>query len=76
MANGGGWWSTHTEQQLKRLFIFQKSGDVTINQVFFAVKTCTKFHEDRIPIIQRTWAKGTKHIRYYSDTAGTLHIAQ
>lgn len=63
--------------ELKKLFIFQKkSGDVTINQVFFAVKTCTKFHDDRIPIIQRTWAKETKHIRYYSDTAGTLHNAQ
>lgn len=52
---------------------------MTINQIFFAVKTWTNNHEDRVPVIQRTWAKDTKHIRYYSDVAGnsyhlTIHI--
>lgn len=43
-----------------------------INQIFFAVKTWSKYHEDRVPVIQRTWAKETKHIRYYSDVTGRL----
>ncbi|XP_055295645.1 beta-1,3-glucosyltransferase [Sitodiplosis mosellana] len=43
--------------------------DVTINQIFFAIKTWSKNHEDRVPVIQRTWAKEVKHIRYYSDVA-------
>lgn len=46
---------------------------MTINQIFFAVKTWTNNHEDRVPVIQRTWAKDTKHIRYYSDVAGNSY---
>lgn len=52
--------------------IFQTPVDVTINQIFFAVKTWSKNHEDRVPVIQRTWAKEARHIRYYSDVAGNL----
>ncbi|XP_039952122.1 beta-1,3-glucosyltransferase isoform X2 [Bactrocera tryoni] len=37
--------------------------------IFFAVKTCKRFHFDRIPIIKATWAPIASHIRYYSDVA-------
>lgn len=30
------------------------------------------FHVDRVPVIQNTWAKQVKHIRYYSDSYGKL----
>lgn len=51
---------------------FQAPVDVTINQIFFAIKTWSKNHEDRVPVIKRTWAKEVKHIRYYSDIDGNL----
>lgn len=43
---------------------------ITVNNILFAVKTYSKFHRERIPVIQKTWAKDTKHIRYFSDIFG------
>lgn len=40
--------------------------------MFFAVKTWSQNHKDRVPVIQNTWAKDTKYIRYYSDVAGKV----
>ncbi|XP_078078979.1 beta 3-glucosyltransferase a [Mustelus asterias] len=37
--------------------------------IFFAVKTCKKFHEERIPIVKKTWEKQATLIEYYSDYA-------
>uniref|UniRef100_UPI00398E3DAE beta-1,3-glucosyltransferase-like isoform X3 n=1 Tax=Pristiophorus japonicus TaxID=55135 RepID=UPI00398E3DAE len=35
--------------------------------IFFAVKTCKKFHQERIPIVKKTWEKQAALIEYYSD---------
>ncbi|XP_038056415.1 beta-1,3-glucosyltransferase-like [Patiria miniata] len=35
--------------------------------ILFAVKTCKKFHKDRVPIVQQTWGKHTSHIVFVSD---------
>ncbi|XP_060090701.1 beta-1,3-glucosyltransferase [Heteronotia binoei] len=35
--------------------------------IFVAVKTCRKFHEDRIPIVKQTWEAEAALIEYYSD---------
>ncbi|XP_002731684.1 beta-1,3-glucosyltransferase-like [Saccoglossus kowalevskii] len=35
--------------------------------IYFAVKTCEKFHTDRVPVIKKTWAQHVKHISYYSE---------
>ncbi|XP_055589271.1 uncharacterized protein LOC129741554 [Uranotaenia lowii] len=35
--------------------------------IIFAVKTCQKFHEDRVPVLLNTWAKYVQHLRLYSD---------
>ncbi|XP_025911762.1 beta-1,3-glucosyltransferase isoform X2 [Apteryx mantelli] len=37
--------------------------------VFVAVKTCRKFHGDRIPIVKQTWEREAALIEYYSDYA-------
>ncbi|XP_059820100.1 beta 3-glucosyltransferase a isoform X1 [Hypanus sabinus] len=37
--------------------------------LFFAVKTCQKFHQERIPIVKKTWEKEAALIEYYSDHA-------
>ncbi|XP_072832186.1 beta-1,3-glucosyltransferase [Vicugna pacos] len=37
--------------------------------IFVAVKTCKKFHGDRIPIVKQTWAGQAALIEYYSDYA-------
>ncbi|XP_069748627.1 beta 3-glucosyltransferase a isoform X2 [Narcine bancroftii] len=37
--------------------------------IFFAVKTCQKFHQERIPIVKKTWEKEAALIEYYSDHA-------
>ncbi|XP_014483354.1 PREDICTED: beta-1,3-glucosyltransferase isoform X2 [Dinoponera quadriceps] len=45
------------------------SSSISPENVYFAVKTCSKFHKDRIPVIKQTWAKHAKNIGYFSDTA-------
>lgn len=37
--------------------------------IYFAIKTCAKFHKERIPIIERTWAVDARNRKYYSDVA-------
>ncbi|KAH8405112.1 hypothetical protein KR222_001715 [Zaprionus bogoriensis] len=37
--------------------------------IYFAIKTCAKFHKERIPIIERTWAPDAIQRKYYSDVA-------
>ncbi|XP_058814516.1 beta-1,3-glucosyltransferase [Topomyia yanbarensis] len=35
--------------------------------ILFAVKTCEKFHEERVPVLLHTWAQYVEHLRLYSD---------
>ncbi|XP_063088652.1 beta-1,3-glucosyltransferase isoform X1 [Cavia porcellus] len=37
--------------------------------IFVAVKTCKKFHGDRIPIVKQTWERQASLVEYYSDHA-------
>uniref|UniRef100_A0A8C4VL44 Beta 3-glucosyltransferase n=1 Tax=Gopherus evgoodei TaxID=1825980 RepID=A0A8C4VL44_9SAUR len=37
--------------------------------IFVAVKTCRKFHRDRIPIVKQTWEGEAALVEYYSDYA-------
>ncbi|XP_058061833.1 beta-1,3-glucosyltransferase [Anopheles bellator] len=39
----------------------------TVGQIMFAVKTCHKYHGDRIPVLKRTWTRFVQHLRYFSD---------
>lgn len=48
---------------------FHVCGDPVIKEsMYFAVKTCSKYHKDRIPIVKHTWAKHVFHIGFYSDS--------
>lgn len=40
---------------------------ISLDKVLFAVKTCTKYHSQRLPTILRTWAQFTIHLRMFSD---------
>ncbi|XP_028838713.1 beta-1,3-glucosyltransferase isoform X2 [Denticeps clupeoides] len=42
---------------------------VRTEDVFVAVKTCEKFHTERIPVVKQTWAQDAVYLEYYSDTA-------
>uniref|UniRef100_A0A1B6JMB4 Fringe-like glycosyltransferase domain-containing protein n=1 Tax=Homalodisca liturata TaxID=320908 RepID=A0A1B6JMB4_9HEMI len=35
--------------------------------IFFAVKTCLTHHSDRVPVVQKTWAKDASNIEFFSD---------
>ncbi|XP_029458513.1 beta-1,3-glucosyltransferase isoform X3 [Rhinatrema bivittatum] len=35
--------------------------------IFVAVKTCKKFHRERVPVIKQTWEKQAALLEYYSD---------
>ncbi|XP_077578452.1 beta 3-glucosyltransferase a [Stigmatopora nigra] len=37
--------------------------------LFVAVKTCRKFHAERVPVIKKTWEPDAAHLEYYSDYA-------
>lgn len=36
--------------------------------LFVAVKTCEKFHTDRVPVVLKTWAQETDNLEFYSET--------
>ncbi|KAF7646540.1 hypothetical protein LDENG_00185900, partial [Lucifuga dentata] len=42
---------------------------VNKDDVFVAVKTCRKFHSERVPVIKKTWEKDALFLEYYSDYA-------
>ncbi|CAK9820506.1 B3glct [Anthophora plagiata] len=48
-------------------FFHPCGSSVTPENVYFAVKTCAKYHVERIPIIKNTWAKYATNIGYFSD---------
>ncbi|CAL8352674.1 unnamed protein product [Lota lota] len=37
--------------------------------LFVAVKTCKKFHAERVPVVKKTWEKEASLLEYYSDHA-------
>lgn len=42
--------------------------------MYFAVKTCSKYHKDRIPVVKHTWAKYVLHIGFYSESKGNVIV--
>nr|XP_057935008.1 beta 3-glucosyltransferase a [Doryrhamphus excisus] len=42
---------------------------VNKENVFVAVKTCKKFHSERVPVIKKTWERDAVYLEYYSDHA-------
>ncbi|EQB78813.1 beta 3-glycosyltransferase-like protein [Camelus ferus] len=52
-----------------RSFLPLCGNPVKKEEIFVAVKTCKKFHGDRIPIVKQTWAGQAALIEYYSDYA-------
>ncbi|XP_029374244.1 beta-1,3-glucosyltransferase-like [Echeneis naucrates] len=42
---------------------------VNREDIFVAVKTCRKFHSERVPVIKKTWEKDALYLEYYSDHA-------
>ncbi|KAJ1114110.1 hypothetical protein NDU88_002349 [Pleurodeles waltl] len=42
---------------------------VKAEDVFVAIKTCKKFHKDRIPVVKKTWEREASVFEYYSDHA-------
>ena len=57
--------------ELTRILIHSEQGEaVEKSSLYFAVKTCSKFHYDRVPVVQQTWAPHTQRLVYYSDVFG------
>uniref|UniRef100_A0AAR2K147 Fringe-like glycosyltransferase domain-containing protein n=1 Tax=Pygocentrus nattereri TaxID=42514 RepID=A0AAR2K147_PYGNA len=49
---------------------FSRQGEpVTREDIFVAVKTCKKFHLERVPVVKKTWEKQASRLEYYSDHA-------
>ena len=39
------------------------------SSTLFAVKTCKKFHEERLTVVGETWAKAALNLKYFSEEA-------
>ena len=37
------------------------------DKTLFAVKTCQKYHSERLPVIKQTWARAASNIMYFSE---------
>lgn len=58
---------------------FVPCGDVVPSKnIYFAVKTCSKFHNERLPVVRATWGKHTPCIGLFSEVedadAGTVNL--
>ncbi|XP_030010995.1 beta-1,3-glucosyltransferase [Sphaeramia orbicularis] len=42
---------------------------VSKEHIFIAVKTCQKFHSERVPVVKATWEADAGPLEYYSDVA-------
>uniref|UniRef100_A0AAX7UIV2 Fringe-like glycosyltransferase domain-containing protein n=1 Tax=Astatotilapia calliptera TaxID=8154 RepID=A0AAX7UIV2_ASTCA len=51
------------------LLFLSKGEPVNKEDIFVAVKTCKKFHSERVPVIKKTWEKDALFLEYYSDHA-------
>ncbi|XP_074529196.1 beta-1,3-glucosyltransferase [Halichoeres trimaculatus] len=40
---------------------------VSKKDIYVAVKTCQKFHSERVPVVKATWEKDAAFLEYYSD---------
>ncbi|ESP02546.1 hypothetical protein LOTGIDRAFT_138251, partial [Lottia gigantea] len=50
-------------------FIFPKCGPaIPEEDLYIGVKTCEKFHKDRIPVVKGTWGKENIDTEYFSET--------
>uniref|UniRef100_A0A667XG43 Beta 3-glucosyltransferase b n=2 Tax=Myripristis murdjan TaxID=586833 RepID=A0A667XG43_9TELE len=51
---------------------------VNKEDIFVAVKTCQKFHSERVPVVKATWDKDAAFLEYYSDVTDpsipTIHL--
>ncbi|XP_054715327.1 beta-1,3-glucosyltransferase-like [Uloborus diversus] len=43
------------------------SAVVSTSKIFVAVKTCHKFHENRVKVIKSTWAPEVENLHFFSD---------
>ncbi|GAA6086055.1 beta 3-glucosyltransferase a isoform X1 [Tachysurus ichikawai] len=51
-------------------FFSKREGEpIKREAIFVAVKTCKKFHTERVPVVKKTWEKQAAHLEYYSDHA-------
>ncbi|KAL6266302.1 hypothetical protein P5V15_003161 [Pogonomyrmex californicus] len=50
-------------------FFHSCSSHIAPKDVYFAVKTCAKYHVSRISVVKKTWAKYKLNIGYFSDAA-------
>ncbi|RZC40132.1 beta-1,3-glucosyltransferase, partial [Asbolus verrucosus] len=49
---------------------FRQCGEmVDKHAIYFAVKTCQKFHKERVPVVKNTWAQHAAKIEFFSDVA-------
>ncbi|XP_019871728.1 beta-1,3-glucosyltransferase isoform X4 [Aethina tumida] len=47
---------------------FQICGEpVAKESIYFAVKTCEKYHGDRVPVVKKTWARHAARVKFFSD---------
>uniref|UniRef100_A0A914W5A9 Beta-1,3-glucosyltransferase n=1 Tax=Plectus sambesii TaxID=2011161 RepID=A0A914W5A9_9BILA len=71
MENVSSFCTTNVEDEsciTKYLPSYSNCGhEVSENDVYFAVKTFSGYHKDRIVVVKRTWSKSANHIEYFSD---------
>ncbi|RLU21725.1 hypothetical protein DMN91_006101 [Ooceraea biroi] len=68
-----GYHAAHADYLRKGIYeqasALEKSSSISSVKTYFAVKTCAKYHADRIPIIKNSWAKHAINLGYFSDVA-------
>ncbi|XP_069136485.1 beta-1,3-glucosyltransferase-like [Argopecten irradians] len=46
--------------------------EIPVDDLYIAVKTCAKYHKERISVVKKTWGNDAKNVEYYSDTEDSM----
>lgn len=52
-----------------------QDGDLSLQNVYFAVKTCERYHKERARgVLDRTWIRDVRHYDYYAEFGHPDHV--
>lgn len=54
------------------LQLLNQDGELKTEEIHVAVKTCSHFHDERLPVIKDTWLPDAPNHALYSDREGVV----
>lgn len=56
---------------VSHVYTGSQSKAAEVSQIHYAIKSCKKYHSERLPVLRNTWLKQAANYAIYSDVEGT-----